>query len=221
MKITGAIFDMDGTLVDSLSFWDVLWERLGLRYLSDPAFRPDPETEKAIRTLPLAEAMELLHRATGIGADGEELLRVADAMIAAFYAEEVELKPGARELLEHLYQKGIPMCVASATARKHLDAVIAKFGLSSYFSAIHSCGEGGRGKEHPDVFLAALEALGTEQASTWVFEDSVTALETAARAGFPTVGIWDRYGYAPERVRALSGVYVGPGDSLATLIATI
>lgn len=221
MNVTGAIFDMDGTLIDSLGFWDILWEHIGVSYRQDPAFRPDPITEKAIRTLPLSEAMELLHAKTGMGANGAELLCVTDALIARFYAEEVELKPGVRAFLEHLHKQGIPMCVASATARMHLDVVLKKFDLERYFVAICSCGDGGRGKEFPDVFVEAQKHMGTARESTWVFEDSITALETAARAGFPTVGIWDRYGYAPERVKAVASAYVAPGETLERLIPLI
>lgn len=82
MKITGAIFDMDGTLIDSMMFWDIFWQRLGVHYRNDSAFRPDGKTEKAIRTLPLKEAMYLLHEACGIGENGEALLKTANEMCA-------------------------------------------------------------------------------------------------------------------------------------------
>ena len=78
MEIRGAIFDMDGTLVDSLGLWDILWTQLGLQFFNDETFRPDKAIEKAIRTLTLQDGMLLLHQACGVGASGEVLLRIAN-----------------------------------------------------------------------------------------------------------------------------------------------
>ena len=107
MKINGAIFDMDGTLIDSLMFWDVLWRKLGVYYRNDPTFRPDAVTEKAVRTLSLLEAMELLHKACNIGESGEALWRMATEMCVDFYAHEVQIKDGVLDFLEHLKQKNV------------------------------------------------------------------------------------------------------------------
>lgn len=218
MHITGAIFDMDGTLVDSLSFWNIFWSELGDRYLHDSSFRPAPATDKAIRTLPLRDAMHLLHAHTGLGADGDELWRLADSRCARFYAEEVTMKPGALDFLAHCRAKGIPMCIASATSPDLLRIVIEKYHLDAYLPRLFSCSEIGRGKEHPDIFLLAHAHLGTPKESTWVFEDSIVALETAAAAGFATVGVYDPNNFEPERVEAVSDIYIAPGDSLMRLI---
>jgi len=221
MKITGAIFDMDGTLVDSLMIWDVLWERLGEKYRNDRSFRPDPETERAVRTLPLREAMELLHKESGIGEDGETLWRIADDLCREFYARDVLLKDGVPEFLEHLRVNGVRMCVASATAPTLLQIVIDRYRLDRYFSKIFSCSEIGRGKEFPDVFQAAHAYLGTEQESTWVFEDSFVALQTARRAGYQTVGIYDRFNFYAEQMPSVSTEYVAKGETLCRLIPSI
>ncbi len=221
MKITGAIFDMDGTLIDSMMFWDIFWQRLGVHYRNDPAFRPDGKTEKAIRTLPLKEAMYLLHEACGIGENGEALLKTANEMCAAFYANDVQMKPGALEFLAHCKKQGIKMCVASATARPLQEIVMNKFGLDVYFPRIFSCSEIGRGKEFPDVFIAAHEYLGTPKESTWIFEDSITALETARKAGYQTVGIYDPHNFNLDRMPDFSTAYIAEGESLARLISEI
>lgn len=221
MKISGAIFDMDGTLVDSLMIWDVLWARLGVKYLNDPSFRPDPITEKEVRTVPLLAAMELVHQNCAIGESGEALWRFATDMCADFYANEVELKPDVLAFLEHLKASGVKMCVASATARDLLNLVIERHRLDLYFSKIFSCSEIGKGKEHPDVFDAASTYLGTPKESTWVFEDSFVALQTAKRAGYHTVGIYDCYNFHLERMPEVSDEYIAKGESLKRLIPKI
>ena len=218
MELQGAIFDMDGTLIDSLMFWDVLWAKLGQMYFGDRTFRPDGVTEKAVRTLPLREASYLLHKNAAIGENGEAVFSVVNDALAQFYAETVQLKPGVRQFLDHCRQKGIKMCVASATNPVLLHIVMEKCGISDYFSKIFSCSENGRGKEHPDVFLKAHAHLGTPKESTWIFEDSIVALETAAKAGYHTVGVYDQYTFHADKVAAISTEYIGPGETLLRLI---
>ena len=221
MKISGAIFDMDGTLVDSLMVWDVLWARFGERYKGDSSFRPDPVTEKAIRTLPLREAMDLLHQKCSIGESGEELWKFATDMCADFYEKDVLMKPDVQDFLAHLKRNGVKMCVASATAPDLLSIIFRRYELDRYFSRIFSCSEIGKGKEHPDVFDAAHAYLGTEKESTWVFEDSFVALETAQRAGYHTVGIYDPYNFCLDRMAEVSTEYIAEGETLARLIPLI
>ena len=110
------------------------------------------------------------------------------------------------------------MCVASATAPDLVELVMKRFGMDAYFSKVFSCAESGRGKEFPDVFLEAKDFLGAPIEETWVFEDSYAALRTAHNAGFPTVGVYDRYNFSQDVVREHSTVYIGEGESLLKLL---
>lgn len=217
-RIKGAIFDMDGTLVDSLMLWNILWDRFARRYMGTETFRPAEEDDKAVRTMTLKGAMDHIHTVYGIGIDGEELLQTANEIIDQFYKNEVRTKDGVKEFLEHCTQKGIPMCIASATARPFIEAGLKHCGIASRFSRIFSCAELGTGKEEPDIFLAAAEYLGTKPEETCVFEDSLVALETAHRIGMKTVGIYDQYNYGQREIEALADVYIAEGETLKKLI---
>lgn len=218
LKISGAIFDMDGTLVDSLMIWDVLWRRFGEKYLNNAAFRPSEADDKAVRTLPLKASMQLIHERYRMGQSGEELLEEANSVTLDFYRNELEMKPGAREFLEHLKQNGVKMCIASATAPDLVAAAFERCGLGRYFSQVFSCGTIGKGKDVPDIFIESQKYLGTLTEETWVFEDSLVAVQTAVSLGMPVVGIFDRFNYGQDEIERLAKEYVAEGEGLDKLI---
>ena len=217
IKISGAIFDMDGTLVDSLMVWDVLWDRFGERY-GVKNFRPEYSVNKAVRTLTLKDAMELVHKTYSMGKDGGELLDVANRMIVDFYENDVKLKKGAKEFLDHCKENGVRMCIATATAPDLVSLAMKSCGLDKYIEKVFSCSDFGKGKDQPDVFLAAMEYLGTDLETTWVFEDSYVALSTANKVGFKTVGIYDQYNFDTEKLAALADVHIDENGSLEEII---
>jgi HAD superfamily hydrolase (TIGR01509 family) len=218
MNIKGAIFDMDGTLVDSLMVWDVLWSRFGEKFLNDPTFHPDTDADKAVRTMTLRDAMNFIHERYNIAESGAALLDTANEMMREFYFNDVKLKPGVREFLDYLTEKGVKMCIASATSTDLLDIAIDHCDLRKYFPKIFSCGAIGKGKDVPDIYLLALDYLGTDKAETWVFEDSYVALCTASGIGLPTVGIYDKYNFDTDKLEAKSTIYIPDGGKLSSLI---
>lgn len=218
MKIKGAIFDMDGTLVDSLGIWEVTWEKMGRAFGYGEGFRPAAEDDKRVRTMTLADAMELIHQNYHLGKSGKELLDFVNADSVRYYKEDVKAKPGALAYLAYLKEQGIPMCVASATASDLVQVAMEYSGIGRYIDTFISCADIGKGKEHPDVFLAALAHLGTPLEETCVFEDSYVAVKTAAEAGFLTVGIFDPHTLDHDKLESTATVYIDEGETLEKLI---
>lgn len=218
MEIKSAIFDMDGTLINSLIFWDILWSELGKKYLNDENFRPTAEDDKAVRTLTMKDGMELIHKNYNIAESVEKLLEEVSASIVRFYSEIVELKSGVKEFLDFCYENGTKMCVASATATEFLKIALKRCDIEKYFSCIFSCADIGIGKEKPDIFLIAKDHLGTEISETWVFDDSAVAIDTAHKAGFKTVGIYDKFNYGQEEIKLTADIYIGENENLTKLI---
>lgn len=218
MKIKAAIFDMDGTLIDSLKIWDVLWSKMGEKYLNDPSFTPGAEDDKKVRTLTLKDAMELIHRHYHLGESGNELLMLANQVLSDFYNHDVMLKDGVREFLEHFKNNGVKMCLATATAPDLLNSAMQHCDISKYFLKTFSCSILGKGKEEPDIYLLAADFLGEDITETWVFEDSLVAIETATKIGMPTVGIYDRFNFGQDKIKEIATIYIGPGETLLKII---
>lgn len=216
MKIKGAIFDMDGTLLDSLGGWDELWEWGGKKYLGIDGYKAPIETDKAVRTMVLYDAMAYISKHCGFG-PAEELVQHLNDTLPLLYETAFDLKDGVREFLEHLYSSGVKICLASATEMQYINIALERHGLRKYFTAVLACADVGRGKEFPDVFEAALQVLGTPKQETFVFEDSYVALETAAKAGFPTVGIFDRHAFEQQRLKRSATYYIAEGETMMKL----
>ena len=219
MKIRGAIFDMDGTLIDSLSFWEHLWSEIGAHYLADPTFRPRLEDDRRIRTMIYREGIAYIWQTYRIPTPLDEFLAFALRGLTEFYKTVARPKEGALALLGALRAKGIPMCLASATAKSEVVAALEYHGMLGYFDAVISCADIGVGKDKPDIYLEALRLLDLPPEETCLFEDSYVALETGKSIGLRTAGVFDRYNFGQDRLRAAAEIYLGEGESLFSLSA--
>lgn len=218
LNIKAAIFDMDGTLVDSLMLWDVLSGAMAKAYPDKLGTVISEEDNKAIRVIPLRDGMQLLHNHYGIAASGEELFRLATDVFADFYANRVQLKPGVRAFLDHLQVQGVKMCIASATNPDLVESAMDHCGIRHYFDTVFSCGVLGKGKDTPDIYLTAMEYLGEDMDHTWVFEDAFVAIQTATGIGMQTVGIYDPYNPYQDQIEAMATHYIAPGETLLKLL---
>lgn len=221
MKIKGAIFDMDGTLVDSLAFWGEFWREFGIRYMGKDGYFPPDEVNNAIKTMVYSQGVKYIYKACALTVSAAEFVEFSEYMIESFYKNKATVKAGAVELLEHLKMLGVPMCVASATDLKYVKVAIRSTGLEGYFDNVLSCEQVGKGKDSPEIYYEAAKVLGTEIADTCVFEDSCVALETAQRAGFKTVGVYDKHNFGHDRLKKASQLYVDRDENLLKIIPEI
>ncbi|MCR8907558.1 thiamine diphosphokinase [Thermophilibacter sp. ET337] len=204
MEIAGAIFDCDGTLVDSMGMWAHAWDWLAERHGKDPV------PLSRIESLSLRDTCSYFHDELGIPDSTDELYEELCAHVRDAYEHEVALMPGAREFLDELASAGVPMVLASSTPVRELRCCLDVHGLSRYFADVVSTEDvGGRDKEFPDVYLEAARRLGAPREATWVFEDAPFGVRTARRAGFAVVGlINDHDGRREEDVRPFCDVFV-------------
>lgn len=205
MPITAAIFDCDGTLVDSMGMWRHVVEGL----LVKRGMPVPPEFFGRTEAVSLEDGCKLAFEEYGVGTDVDSLYEELCADVREAYAH-VPLMPGAREFLQELADAGIPMVLASSTPVRELRSCLETHGIAGFFKDVVSTEDvGGRDKEFPDVYEEALRRLGTPKETTWVFEDAPFGVQTSHRAGFHVVGLMnDHDGRRGEDVRPYCDVYV-------------
>lgn len=180
-----AIFDMDGTLIDSMVFW----KNLATEYLSSKGVKQIPEDIlERIKPMIMSESAALFQQEFGLSGDPEAEM---NAMMDAHYRNDIPLKPGVREYLQMLRSRGVRMCVASATAEHLMEACLKRLGVRDYFVFLLSCETVGAGKRSPLVYLESAERLNAAPEDIAVYEDALYAAQTAKDAGYYVVGVYD------------------------------
>lgn len=183
-----AIFDMDGTLVDSMVYWkNFAKEYLALKGITHI---PDMILEK-IKPMTMTESATLFIEKFGLNGTPESVAKEMNALMDTHYYKDIPLKKGIKEYLNKLYNSGTTMCVASATAVSLVEACLKRLGIIEYFSFLLSCETIGVGKSKPNIYYEAAKRLGAEPSDIVVYEDALYAAETAKKAGFYVVGVFD------------------------------
>jgi len=197
-----AIFDMDGTLVDSMMYW----HNLGQEYLESKGVTGDlNEVLERSKPMTMVESGALFIQEFGLAGTPESVAAEINAVMEGHYRCDVQLKAGAKEYLEQLRRAGIKLCVASATAEDLVQVCLTRLGVADYFEFLLSCETVGTGKNRPDVYFAAAERLGAAVENTVVYEDAWYAVRTAKNAGFRVVAIYDNNSRARwDEIRAMA-----------------
>lgn len=204
MRLQGAIFDLDGTLTDSMYIWNRAPKALVRQYGGDP---PE-DLAREIRQMGRREASAYMKERFRLDCTVETLMDGINDLVTEEYRYRVPMKPGADRLLVRLAEEGIPCCIATASEAFQAQAAMERLGLWRHFRFAISCIQYG-GKTRPDIYLEAARRLGTAPACTVVFEDALHAARTAHDAGFRVCGVYDASAEADQtELRALADWYV-------------
>ena len=204
----GAILDVDGTLIDSMG----TWHNCGARYLAGMGIEAEPGLGDYLFTQTNESGAYYMIDRYKLDRTPEEVAEGLSKEMEKFYFEEAELKKGARDLLDMLESEGVPMTVATSTDRYRIERAFEKLDISHYFKGVLTCPEEDTTKADPLIFMKAAGLMGSRPEDTWVFEDGLYAIETAKKAGFRTVAVYDPVSESDwEGLKELADIHV---DSL-------
>ena len=202
--LKGVIFDLDGTLLDSMFIWDTIGED----YLRSLGKEPKENLKETFESFSLEQAAQYYIDNYGVTLSVEEIVNEVNSMVESYYKDSVVLKAGVEVLLKNLKNSDVKMCIATVTDKHLVNAALKRLGVQEYFSEIFTCASVGHSKEEPDIYREALKHLGTEKNETAVFEDALYALKTAKADGFITVGVFDVHEEKQEELKVTADYYI-------------
>lgn len=176
------IFDLDGTLVDSM--W--MWKAIDIEYLGRYGHECPPLLQKEIEGMSFSETAVYFKETFAIPDSIEKIKQAWTEMSIEKYRSQVPLKAGVRQFLEFLKEKGIFMGIATSNGREMVDVVLKSLGIMSFFQVIATACEVAAGKPAPDIYLNVAQRLGVRPEQCMVFED-VPAGILAGKAAKMTV----------------------------------
>lgn len=203
--MAAAIFDMDGTILDSGAMWDGVAEAVVARF----GYTPRSTIREDTLPLGMREFAPFLKADYHMAEPEAVIDRAVEEQVRGYYLHQASLKPGAMEFLKALKAAGVKIAVATATERQFVEPALEAVGALSLFDGVFTCPEVGRGKRYPDVYRAAAAALGTDQTGAWVFEDALYAVETAKADGFRVCAVEDEAAaFQRPALKALADCYL-------------
>lgn len=204
--ICGAIFDMDGTLLDSMPVYHGLSRDflagLGVQVTREELAQLEGKTQRQ-----WAEYFCAVYPQLHMTPDAFDA--ALDTVIAQRYRALAVPKPGCIAFLDALQARGVRMAVATLTARRHAEQALRERDMLRYFDCVLTIEDIGVPKYEPDIYFAAAQQLGVPPARCMVFEDAPYAGQTACRAGFRVCGIAERaYAAGQAELQAASDWFV-------------
>ncbi len=200
-----AIFDLDGTLLDSM--W--LWGNLADNYLLSIGIEPPKDLCESLKDLTLKEACFYMKEKFNIKSTIDEINRDIEKLLADYYANRLQLKPYVLETLEEFKNKNIKMAIATATDENLVSMALNRLGVKDYFEFIQTAENVGLSKSKPEFFEIAIDRLGLKPEEIWVFEDSLHCIKSAKKAGLKIVAVKDESASLDiEKIKEISDIYI-------------
>lgn len=199
------IFDLDGTLVDSM--W--MWRQIDIEFLGERGIALPEDLQQKIEGMSFRETAVYMQERFQLKETVEELMDIWNKMAFEKYKNEVPLKRGIQKFLEHLKACQIKMGIATSNSPLLVETVLKAQGIFEYFDSIHTANEVEKGKPAPDIYLLVARDLGVEPEKCLIFEDIVQGIMAGKNAGMTTCAIYDDYSKDDdENKRATADYYI-------------
>jgi HAD superfamily hydrolase (TIGR01509 family) len=187
--IQGAIFDMDGTIIDSM--W--VWYAINRDYLSKRSIEMPADLKEKLEVMTFKESALYFKERFQIEDSVETIMAEWNEMAETSYSNDVKLKNGVYEYLTRLKENEIKIGLATSNYTKLVDIALTRNNISHFFDAITTTEEVEREKSFPDIYLLTARKMNVEPEKCVVFEDILPAIKGAKLAGMKVVGVQDEY----------------------------
>ncbi len=207
----GAIFDLDGTLLDSMHIWhDVDEEFFRRRNL-----KVTPEYIEIIKNMHLKAAAVYTKEKYNIKEDIDQIVDEWLELCAQGYLNNVDLKPGVFEYLKSLYDQGVKMSFATASEQVVCEGTLKKHGIFQFFDTYAYVSEINIGKTEPDIYLLASERMGVTPEECIVFEDILEGICGAKKGNFTVCGVYDKSSAEDtDKIKQVADYYINSFEEL-------
>lgn len=203
-QIKGAIFDLDGTILDSMG----MWRNLDRNFVESFGKVYDPQISRDIVGMTLEQAADHFRKVLELGMTTEQILDQWNDHLLNQYKNVITLKNSVDKVIDKWYSKGIKMCVATLTDNSLASVALEKFGLLSKMEFILTVSQVGKSKRHPDIYLKSAEKMGLLPQECVVLEDTYYAIKAAKEAGFTVYCIDDENAVDRDKSKEICDKYI-------------
>lgn len=194
-NIKGAIFDLDGTLVDSM--W--VWKQIDKDYLKSKGYTVPDDLHSNISHLSFTQTAKYFKERFNLSDSIDDILETWHTMAYTHYSQNVKLKDGAKEFLDKLKKMDIKIALATSNSKPLLEACLKNNNVYDYFDSITTTDEVSRGKNFPDVYLLAANKININPHECVVFEDIPAAIKGAKLAEMNVIAVYDKSSEAASK----------------------
>lgn len=203
--IDAVIFDLDGTLVDSM--W--MWKRIDIEYLARFGIEFPEDLQRCIEGMSFSETAIYFKERFKLPDSLEQIKSDWNQMAWDKYEKEVPLKEGVLEFLQYLKKHQIPAGIATSNSRELVEVVIEAHNIKEYFVSIRTSCEVTKGKPSPDIYLLVAKDLKVEPSRCLVFEDVLQGVMAGKNAGMKVCAVYDEFSSEfDEEKKKLADYYV-------------